>query len=320
LESALSLFKEVGRFQALFDGFPTAFGTGDGRWIKRPPTAMDWLGHLEGKGKGIGIGPLRPDSTVKFAAIDLDEPNFDAAREMQDYIPGPSFIERSRSGCAHVWVFFKDPIEAWVPIEFLKYAIHAAGLKSVEVFPKNHDASKVKLGNYINLPYHGKDRPIITFTRGEGNSGKHVTWTLEGFLDEVAANGRNDPEKWMLKANWMHFVPPEQRERKSEFGTQANLHMCAEHIISGEAGAITEGHRNAVYFALACQLTNWVDCSHDEALGWMRQVNEFSDSVPDQELQRILANAERGEYTGTRCDDPLVSPFTHPDCPIARRA
>ena len=314
----MSLYELAPRFRALFDGLDTAFGTGDGRWIKRPPTAMDWQHHLEGKGPGIGIGPLRPDSTVKFAAIDLDRPDFRAAREMQEHIPGPSFIERSRSGNAHVWVFFKDPIEAWVPIEFLKYAIHAAGLHSVEVFPKNHDFSKVRLGNYINLPYHGDQRPILSWP--DDPTLPVQQFTLEQFLVE-AEDGLNDPKAWKLKANWMQFAPPDQRERKSEFGTQAQLHMCAEHIISGGAGPVLEGSRNAVYFALACQLTNWDGCDHDEALGWMMKVNDDSpDTVPEYELRRILDNAERGEYTGTRCDDPLVLPYTHPDCPIARRA
>jgi hypothetical protein len=79
---------------------------------------------------------------------------------MQEYIPGTSFIERSRSGNAHVWVFFSEPLEAWVAMGILKEATSGGGKQHVEVFPKNHDFAKVKLGNYINLPYHGSDRPI----------------------------------------------------------------------------------------------------------------------------------------------------------------
>jgi hypothetical protein len=88
---------------------------------------------LQGDGPGIGIAPLRPDSKVGFAAIDLDEPDFDAARRMQEFIPGTSWIERSRSGNAHIWVFFVEPIDAWVPMGVLRYATTAVGKQGVEV-------------------------------------------------------------------------------------------------------------------------------------------------------------------------------------------
>ena len=105
-----SVYPHVVRFRRLFDGLSTAFGTGKGEWVKRPPRPEDFVDHLNGHGPGIGIGPLRPDNTVKFAAIDLDEPDFEAARAMQQYIPGASWVERSRSGNAHIWVFFSEPI------------------------------------------------------------------------------------------------------------------------------------------------------------------------------------------------------------------
>jgi hypothetical protein len=300
------------RFAALFDGLTTAFGTGAGRWVKRPLRPEDWVSHLQGIGPGIGVAPLRPDNTVKFAAIDLDEPDFEAAREMQGYLPGPSFIERSRSGNAHVWVFFREPLEAWVAMGILKEATLAAGKMHVEVFPKNHDFSRVKLGNYINIPYHGGERPILA---GPEES---ATLPVEDFLDN-AERALNDTEEWRKKARWLLISPPEERERSAAFGTQKNLHVCAEHIIeNAETNPILEGHRASVYFALAKQLTNWELVDHDEALDIMRSVNEASpDRINDSELRRILGNVERGQFTSTGCDDPLFAPYAHPSCPIA---
>jgi hypothetical protein len=200
----------------------------------------------------------------------------------------------------------------------LKEATLAAGKSGVEVFPKNHDFAKVRLGNYINLPYHGDERKIITFMRGEGNVGKHVTWTLEGFVDE-AYLWRNDPDEWRKKARWLLISPPDQRERTSTYGEQRSLHICAEHVLSGEAGPVGEGHRNAVLFMLASCLSNWQDVDHDEALAMLREFNEEMCSPPesDAEVRRILSNVERAGYTSTRCDDPLELPFAHPDCRIA---
>lgn len=299
----------VARFAKLHSGLGTAFGTGAGRWVKRPPTQFDFSQHLQGVGNGIGIAPLREDSTVLFAAIDLDEPDFDAAKEMQQYIPGTSFIERSRSGNAHVLVYFSDPIEAWIPMGILREATLAAGKQHVEVFPKNHDFAKVKLGNYINLSNHGKERPILH--PGDGAS----AMSLEAFLDEAEA-GLNNPDDWRKRADWLQLSSPANRENAAEFGTQKNLHICAQHIISGDAGPITQGHRSVVYFSLAKQLLNWEQLDEFEVLEIMRKVNQDSapDSIEDRELVRIIGNAQGKTSTG--CDDPLFAPYRHPDCRI----
>lgn len=304
------------RFAKLFSGLDIAFGTGKGEWIKRPPRASDWTDHLNGHGPGIGIAPLRPDNTVLFAAIDLDEPDFEAARDMQTYIPGTSWIERSRSGNAHVWVFFSEPLEAWVAMGILKEAVLAAGKKGVEVFPKNWDFSRVKLGNYINLPFHGSTRPIL---RDDPRDGFVDDIGLKAFI-EVAERTRNDPREWRKKATWLLIENPANRSsERAEFGQQENLHICADYVIENmDTNPVVEGHRNAVFFALAKQLTNWKHVDHDEALDIMRSVNEASpDTAPDAELRRILANAERGQYTSTGCDDALFIRYAHPSCPIA---
>ena len=305
----MNVYELQPRFAALFDGLKIAHGTGKGQWVKRPLRPEDWVSHLQGVGAGIGVAPLREDNTVAFAAIDLDEPDFAAAHEMQRYIPGTSWVERSRSGNAHVWVFFAAACPAWVAMGILKEATLAAGKKGVEVFPKNHDFARVRLGNYINLPYHGDSRKVM---RGEIDLG------LDEFVGAAEAK-RNDPMDWERRAAFMQIAPPSERKESAQFGTQKNLHICAEHVISGDAGPLTEGHRNAVFFMLAKCLTNWEQVDHGEALDMLRSVNADLCSPPesDSELRRILTNVERAQYTSTGCDDPLVQAFSHPDCPIA---
>jgi hypothetical protein len=299
----------IGLFGGL-DDFRTAFGTGRGQWVKRPLRPTDVVEHLQGQGAGIGLPPLRSDNTCVFAAIDLDEPDFEAAMKMQKFLPGTTWLERSRSGNAHVWVFFESPVEAWVPMGILREACIAVGKPRVEVFPKNHDFAKVKLGNYINLPYHGSDRPVLV------EHGKELP--LNEFV-RFATESRNSPADWRKRARYLLIEPPELREKSQEFGKARDLHMCAEHIIAhADDNPIMEGHRAVVYFSLAKMLTNWSMIDHDEALDLMRSVNEESpDRIPDSELRRILGNAERGEYTSTGCDDPVMAPYVHPDCPIA---
>lgn len=294
-----------------------AFGTGAGEWVKRPLEPKDVEDHLAGVGPGIGIGPLGPGNVVSFAAIDLDEPDFAAAEEMQEYIPGKSYIERSRSGNAHIWVFFQTPVAAWVPMGILKDACRSAGKPRVEVFPKNWDWSRVKYGNYINLPFHGDSRPIIV----RPYEAEFAEWGRQAWVNDVYAQGLQDPAKWHERARWLMLENPAQK-RMDRRGPSGHLHMCADYLIEHrDDNPVMAGHRATVYFSLAKMLTNWELCDHDEALMYMSLVNDASpDRVPEQELRRILENARRGGFTSTGCDDPTFLPYAHPDCPIAKGA
>lgn len=316
------------KFMQLFQGRTDAFGTGKGGWVKRAPSTEDFMNHLEGRGTGIGIAPLRDDGTISFAAIDLDEPNFEAAKEMQQLLNfATSWIEKSRSGNAHVWCFFDEPVEAWIARAILRETTAAIGKPAVEVFPKQDHLQPGMVGNYINLPYHGDTRPILDsdFEEWEnGNLNDNSSWMPVHTFVEQALELRSFSEVWRKRAHWLGISPPEQRERKQEFGQAKELHMCAEYIIANrDENPIREGQRNVVYFNLAKMLTNYEGFDHDEAVELLRLVRDSSDEqgidhVDDRELERILDNAEKGGFTSTGCDEALMVGYTHPDCPIAR--
>jgi hypothetical protein len=302
----------------LFRGRTDAYGTGKGGWVHRSPEYEDFVHHLEGQGHGIGIAPLLDDGTVSFAAIDLDEPNFAAAKEMQQMLGfATTWIEESRSGNAHVWAFFREPIDAWIPRGIFRETTAAIGKPTIEIFPKQDKLLEGMVGNYINLPYHGNARPILA------DSGEHLP--RFDFLEKALISA-NDLASWRKRADWLSIAPPEQRERDSvQHGTAKELHKCAEYIIANrDENPIAEGHRNVVYFNLAKMLTHYEGFDHDEAWDLLCKVRDSAtekgvDSVADSELRRILSNAERGGFTSTGCDDPLMQPYIHPECPIARQ-
>lgn len=300
------------RFKALFSGLESSYGTGKGAWVHEEPTLDVYDRHLRGEGDGLGIAPLRHDGTVSFAAIDLDEPDFETAGVLRDLLPGPAFIERSRSGNAHVWVFFSEPIEAWVPRGIMREATAAVGKRFVEVFPKQDRLRIGMVGNYINLPYFGDTRPILP------RNGRD-DYTLEMFLDD-AEESLNSGSEWRKRAHWLGIPSPSERTSEGrEFGTQSVLHMCCEYVLANrETNPVLEGHRAVVYFALSKQLANCNQYTSEEALTLLGLINDASpDPIREDELRRIYINAERGQFTSTGCDDPLFEPYAHPDCPIA---
>lgn len=294
-------------FTRLFRGRQDAYGTGRGEVIKAAVKAHLYEQHLRGDGKGLGIFPLLDDGTINFAAIDLDEPDFDAANSMAELLPGITWIERSRSGNAHVWAFFTEPCEAWVARGLMREAAIAIDKPRVEVFPKQDRLMEGMVGNYINLPYFGEQRPILGCS------------SVEEFVKRADAL-RNDPESWRKRALFVGLEAPEDRVGTSEFGEQAQLHPCAEHIIANRfVNPIRAGHRNVVYFNVAKQLLNWRDLDEDEAWDLLTELECASpDRIPENELRRLFENAKRGEWTSTGCDDPLMGPYILDDCPIVR--
>jgi hypothetical protein len=305
----------VEQFRSLYKGRCDAYGTGKGQWIHSEPTLDVYDQHLKGKGNGLGIAPLLDDGTVNFAAIDLDEPDFDAGKEMQEFLGfGTTWLEKSRSGNCHVLAFFKQPIEAWVVRGVMREATAAIGKPAVEVFPKQDKLLEGMVGNYINLAYFGDTRHVLN----------PYPMTLPVFLEGALAN-LNDPADWRKRADWLMIAPPEHRHNdQQEFGTGKQLHMCAEWIIANrDEIPIAEGHRNVVYFNLAKQLAHYEGFSSDEVWDMLCMVRDSSDAqgidhVSNSELRRIFNNAERGGFTSTGCDDSLMLPYVHPNCPIAK--
>jgi hypothetical protein len=304
----------VEQFRSLYKGRCDAYGTGKGQWIHSEPTLDVYDQHLKGKGNGLGIAPLLDDGTVNFAAIDLDEPDFDAGKEMQEFLGfGTTWLEKSRSGNCHVLAFFKEPIEAWIVRGVMREATAAIGKPAVEVFPKQDKLLEGMVGNYINLAYFGDTRHVLN----------PYPMTLPVFLEGALAN-LNDPADWRKRADWLMIAPPEHRHNdQQEFGTQKDLHICAQNIIARrDEVPVSEGHRNVVYFCLAKMLLNWESCGYEEALQMMQLVRDSADAqgvdhVSNSELCRILKNAERGKFTSFGCDDPLMQPFSSPECKIA---
>lgn len=309
------------RFEALFDGRKDAYGVDRGGVVKSKLTTRMYADHMRGLlGAAIGVFPVRDDNTVKFAAIDLDEPDFELAVDLAKLLPGHCWLEKSRSGNAHVWTFFREAVPAWAARSVLRMATMAMGRPEVEVFPKQAELREGMVGNYINLPYYGDERPMIWQT-GEPEARSVERWhpySFEAFVHDAESH-LNDPEEWERRARAIGAEPPSRRAEDSEFGERASLHICASYMLERKTtNPLTQGHRHVVLFNLAKMILNCRDYDEGDALLMLEGFNDAGTAPLSQAaLEQIVGNAARGGWTSTGCDDPIMVPYVHPDCPIA---
>lgn len=165
------------RFRRLFLGLEKAYG----RYVVTPGTRPDdkgkmlgaarqtiheavtealWQQHLEGadeRGPGFGIGvvPIRDDSTCSWGAIDVDVYPLDLGKlERAVRASGyPLTLCRTKSGGAHLYLFCKEPVPAALVRGKLVAWADALGYPGVEVFPKQTKVTAQDTGNWINMPY-----------------------------------------------------------------------------------------------------------------------------------------------------------------------
>lgn len=304
-------------FASLFDGRGDAYGVDRGGVVREPVTANVYQDHLIGK-EGLGIFPVRDDNSVKFAAVDLDENNPELVSDILRFIPGGAWVEQSRSGNFHLWVFFTEDVEAWVAQAILRDAVNAAGAPRTEVFPKQAELLPGMVGNYINLPYFSTTRPILG----------HNIHRLPAGIDPMdpmafvpaAAQHRTDSSWWrQLAIQGGHTAPGERSEDGTPFGERSSLHECATYMLEHkDDNPLESGHRHVVLFNLAKMVANTKGYDEEDTLAIVSGYNDSATSPLDEAaLESLVRNAYRGEYTSTGCDDPLMSPYVSPTCPIA---
>lgn len=301
-------------FRGLFRGREDAWGINRGG-VERGELTLNQYGDHLGGIEPLGIFPMLDSNEVWFCAIDLDEPDFELAQKMQRLIPGESWIERSRSGNAHVWAFFARQAPAWAVRAVLRSATEAVGRPDVEIFPKQDQLREGMVGNYINLPLFGNERPILQFFNG-GFEACPRGEALAGM-----ARSTQEPAVWENRARLLGAAPPQEREQAAEFGEQETLHECAWYIIDGRhERPLERGHRHVVLFNLAKMLLNCREIERDRALQEVLDVNDAGEApLPRREVTRMFDNALAGRFTSTGCDDPVMAPYVSPACTIVHR-
>jgi len=188
----LAVDTSVDTFLEAFQGFPYAYGASGDRphcvWDEVTPDLV--AAHLGGT-KPIGVYPMVYDPRYRvggpaafstdrlyrygddrslwmcrWGCVDIDAQSdtragqgtadecLEAGWALADAIGSGSFVERTRSGGAHVWLFVDDWVRCDDMRGFLGDAVARAGVRIDGIFPRA-DRCGGPPGNFVRLPYFG---------------------------------------------------------------------------------------------------------------------------------------------------------------------
>ncbi len=187
------------RFAQLFAGLQSAHGVynnlaeadtqgkkvGTERRTVRGPVTVDlYERHLKGE-SGLGICPIRSDSSVLFGAVDIDVyAELNHAVLAGEIGKLPLVVCRSKSGGAHVYCFTSEPVAAALMVSKLKEIAAMLGHGNAEIFPKQivmqPDENGQECGSWINLPYFNGVMAARFAVQPDG-----IAMDLTEFLDEA---------------------------------------------------------------------------------------------------------------------------------------
>lgn len=282
---------------ALFAGLPRAYGVyevptasnakgkreGGAQTLQAPVTEELWDRHLAGEIQ-LGIVPIRDDASCVFGAIDVDDYKTDHKKLHSNIVKMklPLVMCRSKSGGAHLYAFFKEPVPAERVRELLAGWAASLGYASVEIFPKQSALySTQDTGNWINMPYSGGDNT-------ERYAIDKDRLSTEEFL-KLAERARIGAE--ILDST----------DQFPELLTEAP--PC---LITLSNSGIPEGQRNNTMFALA------IYCRKRWPEGWEEKLPEMNEAFVDPplttaEVAEVIKNVSKKEYNYPCKQEPICN-------------
>ena len=292
--------EHVKKLMSLFDGLPRAYGTyritgskngkqvGEAVTVAGKVTEALWETHLAGR-QGIGIIPIRDDSSCCFGAIDVDKYVGIDYKKIIDSIRKrgyPLVPCTSKSGGVHLYLFSTRPVEASVMRGCLSTMAASLGFGGSEIFPKQDRVlvDRGDLGSWINMPYFDAEQTKRAALDDEGKP-----LPLSEFI-VLAERYRTDVGE---------FKVPD-----ASTGDLVDGPPCLQYLI--DRGEVAEGTRNMTMFNVAVYLKRAL------MVGWESKLMEINDRLRPPlnkaELSTICKSVKRREYFYA-CTKPPLSAF-----------
>lgn len=272
----------------------------DVKTLTEPAPPELWRSHLAGQLPFLGTVPITQDNTCYWGCIDIDDDGIDLAA-LEGVIADlglPLTVFRSKSGGAHLFAFFSEPVPAKLVIEKLKEWRHALNYdknhdgREVEVFPKQATLKPSGTGNWVNLPYwNARDTNRYAIRNGQPLS-------LEDALALIET--RRISEATLRGMRTKRALLPTMPDPADPFNDGP---PCLQTL---HKRGWTEGSRNLALFNIALFHKLAFEGTWREMTLEFNQ-KHFSPPLPPSETDLVLDSIERHEYV-YRCSDLPIEP------------
>lgn len=228
------------------------------------PIKPSWIAkeHLSGK-RCLGFYLMTAASQVLCTAVDFDnkpdspDPEWLSKAESVYYeLTGlglSPLVEISQSGhAAHVWLFFDEPVDAWLVRQFWKAIEESSDVPFVEVYPRQDELSGKGLGNLIRYPFWNKSK--IVDAENE--------WSELDAEESLSSVKKTDT----VTLKMLHFQLTGSTPQKKETGqVKSGLSARVDRLVSrqttllgrrwqGDMEGLNDRSRSSLCQSIACEL------------------------------------------------------------------
>ena len=304
--------EQVQKFSIIFRGLERAHGEfspskttsagskhgGNARTITEPVGERLYELHLSGQ-QGLGIIPINDDAECYWGVIDVDSYTLNL-EELSDKLQSyPVVLCRSKSGGAHIFMFFSEPVPAELCRDKLVQLAATLGLGGCEIFPKQTQlrTEAGDTGNWLNLPYFGGD---VTTRYAIKN---RESLFLDEFFEFVDAKKISLEQlqditfEIVTEEDWFEDGPP-----------------CLK-ILSGFG--FPEGFRNEALFNVAIYLKKRFPDQLDTKLQEYN-VRFMKPPLPTGEVTAVLKSIQKKDYNYKCQQEPIRSHCDRKTCLFQR--
>jgi hypothetical protein len=236
--------------------------------------------HLQGE-QGLGIVPIDENNNVRFCVIDIDvyPLNVKKYQSTINEYELPFLIFRSKSGGAHLYLFFKEDVKAEKLIPLMQQWRQLLGLpENTELFPKQARLRTSGSGNWINLPYFGSSRRMI-------DSNFNEVSLQEALMKIESSRVTLDELKLIFDGMPIHDGPP----------------CLQSYYVMNDPGAYEMYLFNLAIYLRACRPNDWQEFVH-------KANDRLQDGLTQDRIDREVITAHERKTYSYRCtDEPICS-------------
>ena len=270
-------------------------------------TKTMWGNHLKGLEPSLGIMPVNENSEARWGCIDVDDFNLDYESILQNIrkLELPLIMIRSKSGCAHIFLF----IRKFIPAEEIKFVMNkfAAQLgiadKLDRIYPMQTEFLQGGTGSWLNMPY---------FNLEEGGRYAYKdnmdAATLDEFFGMYEQHAQEDLDKYLE-------APKEEKPKEKKLRKPCDL-PCIKNCKAANDGKIPKGSRNEFLFHQGVYYSR----SHEEISKFegkiktpetlLREFNSNSmvEPLDEKEIINVSESLEKNEYK-FKCKVPQIKKY-----------